>query len=96
MKRIIWLVAIFAVCAESRFSISISDRQWLPSDARQNCTDRCEIECTTCLTPNVCTSDETKCGEHPPDIGPDCPPDEICVPKPCLCKRYIISLRCRV
>ena len=94
MKVVIWLVAIFALCTESRYSAL--DRQWLPEDARQNCTINCYEECTECLPYTTCDlENENYCGDHPPEIGPDCPPSEVCVPKPCSCKLDIISLKVR-
>ena len=83
---------ILANCVVGRFDSY--DRQWSPDDARQNCTLRCEDECIYCKDhpPNVCSDDEKKCGEEPPEDYPDCPPDEICVPDDCLCKFFYQNL----
>ena len=84
MRSIILALAIFSLCVECR--LSPQERQWTPEDARQNCTEKCKDECEYCVTPTTCSEDEYKCGEHPPEIGPDCPPSEVCVPAGCECK----------
>jgi len=65
---------------------SFQDRQWGADDPRQNCTVKCKDECTQCIQPKICNVEEVKCGEKAPEMHPDCPPDEICVPTGCICK----------
>ena len=85
MRNIILALALFAACVECR--LSAQDRQWNTEDVRVfNCTDICEKECEYCETPTTCSDDESKCGEEPPVLGPDCPPSEVCVPSGCECK----------
>ena len=62
------------------------DRQWDDGEVSSFCAQICDEECTFCTTPKKCTEGQTKCGEEPPKEHPDCPPDEICVPKGCNCK----------
>ena len=93
MKEIILALAIFSICVECRFSVQ--ERQWNATDARQNCTEKCAIECEYCKDPDTCNEHEFKCGSEPPEVGPDCPPNEICVPSGCECKSFITSLRSR-
>ena len=91
MKGIILALAIFSICVESR--ISVEERQWDANDARQdNCTEICENECQYCKHPETCGEDEFKCGEEAPEVGPDCPANEICVPSDCECKSSMILL----
>ena len=90
MRGIVWALAIFCLTlAESRYQEF--DRQWNAEDARQNCTTRCADECEYCKDPKYCNEDQFKCGEKTPEVGPDCPPDDICVPSGCECKKFIQS-----
>ena len=74
--------------AESRYQKL--DRQWTDEDTQQNCTTKCAEECKHCNEPKYCTEDQFKCGEKAPEVGPDCPPDDICVPSTCDCKNMIL------
>ena len=84
MIRIVLSLVFFTVHVESR--LSVIDRQWNQEDARENCTNKCQIECVQCLEPATCTEDQTKCGEKNQIVGPDCQKDSICVPSDCECK----------
>ena len=65
---------------------TVNERQWLPEDARTNCSSKCNEECFACTLPKKCNDNQIKCGEKSPEVHPDCPPDEICVPIGCNCK----------
>ena len=89
MRGISLALAIFCLAvAESRFQQF--DRQWTEEDARQNCTTKCADECEYCKDPKYCNEDQFKCGEKAPEVGPDCPPDDVCVPSGCECKKIIV------
>ena len=79
---VIFLI-ILAQLAIGRFTPN--ERQWNPDDARENCTRKCEEHCI-CTVPILCTDDQIKCGEAPPEEHPDCPYDDICIPPFCECK----------
>ena len=88
MRGISLALAIFCLAvAESRFQQF--DRQWTEEDARQNCTTKCADECEYCKDPKYCNEDQFKCGEKAPEVGPDCPPDDVCVPSGCECKKIL-------
>ena len=90
MKVIVVAIALSCLTiVESRYHMSRHvefDRQWTAEDARQNCTTKCADECEYCKDPKYCTEDQFKCGEKAPEVGPDCPPDDVCVPSGCECK----------
>ena len=77
------MICLLPVISRSSFE---ADRQWADGDISSFCNKVCDEECTFCSTPQKCTEGQTKCGEEPPKEHPDCPPDEICVPKGCSCK----------
>ena len=88
MRAITLALAIFCLSVvESRYQEF--DRQWTAEDARQNCSTKCADECEYCKDPKYCNEDQFKCGEQAPEGGPDCPPDDICVPSGCECKKVI-------
>lgn len=83
LKHII-AVAFLSSVALGQFNLF--DRQWKPDDPRQICETKCNDYCKNCTEPVRCTVNETKCGTK--DIDPEmsqCPVDDICVPKGCLC-----------
>ena len=89
MKQLLLLV----ICLNYVICRWISEeRQWIPEDERENCSMRCNEECVACTEPYKCTGDQVKCGEDPPKDHPDCPPDEICIPRGCLCKNLQLKL----
>ena len=94
MKVIVVAIALLCLTVvESRYHMSRHvefDRQWTAEDARQNCTTKCADECEYCKDPKYCTEDQFKCGEKAPEVGPDCPPDDVCVPSGCECKNIFI------
>ena len=83
MKTIFLLIIVIHL-AIGRYTFI--DRQFEDGDARQNCTEKCTEECEQCNVPKTCGASELKCGELPPEVHPDCPPDETCVPIGCICK----------
>jgi len=68
-----------------------SARQWQDGDNRQNCTEICSDECTSCKEPQLCDEEtEIKCGETPQDhdiydLVVNCPGNDVCIPKGCEC-----------
>ena len=93
MKGFILALVLFSTFVDCRFSAQ--ERQWNSDDARQNVTDdcfnKCNKTCDYCILPEKCNEHEFKCGEEPPEVGPDCPANEICVPSGCECKSFRIS-----
>ena len=92
MLKQFFILAILTPIVLSRSTIEeIASRQWEDSDLRQNCTQSCTDECTTCNDPDLCDEEtEIKCGSTPQhheiyELVVNCPHNEICVPKGCEC-----------
>ena len=94
MKGLILALVLFFSGVDCRFSVQ--ERQWNADDARQNVTDdcfnKCNKTCEYCKVTETCTEYEVKCGEEPPEVGPDCPANEICIPAGCECRSSRILL----
>ena len=83
MLRLSLFLLLLGSFVQCRFAPE--ERQWEDGDNRQNCTQNCIDECTHC-NPSKCSENEDYCGTTPSEIGPDCLPDEVCVPSGCTCK----------
>ena len=71
---------------------TVDERQWTEWDKRENCTEKCDLECQECTDPHLCDPEtEVVCGcvaqqNQIFELIINCPCDEQCIPKHCECK----------